>query len=166
MRDYAASRCAILIPMPFDSPIAAVLAQRSTEDLEEMRERAQEVMDSAKGELRYIDDALGRKAKKPQRRVTKKGDTKKRVLDYIAGSAEPVGPAEVRDALNATGAKIGKSTIYNTFRRLVESKEIIRIDEGLYEIAARNGHRAEEIEEPTRLSSGAAPHEGQLLGSS
>jgi hypothetical protein len=153
--------------VPIDSPIAAILAQRPTEELEEMRTKAQSVMDSAKAELGWIEDALGRKAKKQQRRgVAKKGDTKKRVLDYIAGSAEPVGPAEVRDALNATGAKIGKSTIYNTFRRLVESEEILRIGDGLYEIAAQNGHRAEEIEEPTRLSSGTAPHEGQLLGSS
>ncbi len=147
--------------MPFDSPIAAILAQRSKEELEEMREKAQEVMDSAKAELRYIEDALGRKARKPQRRVSKKGDTKKRVLDYIAGSAEPVGPAEVRDALNATGAKIGKSTIYNTFRRLVESKEIVRIDEGLYEIAARNGHRAEEIGNGESLLTTTHSHEGQ-----
>lgn len=128
-----------------------------------MRGKTQEVLDSAKAEMGWIEDALGRKAKKQQRRgIAKKGDTKKRVLDYIAGSAEPVGPAEVRDALNATGAKIGKSTIYNTFRRLVESGEIIRIDEGLYKIAARNGHRAEEIGNGESLLTTTLSHEGQI----
>lgn len=131
-----------------------------------MRDKASEVMEASKAELSWIEDALARKTQKHQRRAARKGDTKKRVLDYLAAAAEPVGPAEVRDALNAAGADIGGSTIYNTFKRLVDAGEIVRVDEGLYKLAARNGHRADEIEEPTRLSSGAAPHEGQMLSSS
>ncbi|HVY97164.1 MAG TPA: hypothetical protein VHA54_09420 [Solirubrobacterales bacterium] len=83
------------------------------------------------------------------------------MLDYIAAAAEPVGPAEVRDALNAAGAEIGGSTIYNTFKRLTDSGEIVRVDEGLYTLAARNGHRAEEIgEDDARLSIVTPPQEG------
>ncbi|HEX7279383.1 MAG TPA: hypothetical protein VF255_07145 [Solirubrobacterales bacterium] len=132
--------------MAIESPITALLAQRSTEELEEMRDKASEVMEAAKAELSWIEDALARKTQKQQRRASRKGDTKKRVLDYIAAAAEPVGPAEVRHALNAAGADIGGSTIYNTFRRLLDDGEIAKVDEGLYTLAARNGDRADEIE--------------------
>jgi hypothetical protein len=131
--------------MPIDSPITALLAQRSVEELEAMRDKASEVMEASKAELSWIEDALARKTQKHQRRTARKGDTKKRVLDYLAAAAEPVGPAEVRDALNAAGADIGGSTIYNTFKRLVDAGEIVRVDEGLYSLPARNGHRADEI---------------------
>lgn len=126
-----------------------------------MRDKASEVMEAAKAELSWIEDALARKTQKQQRRASRKGDTKKRVLDYIGDAAEPVGPAEVRDALNAAGAEIGGSTIYNTFKRLVDAGEIVRVDEGLYTLAARNGDRADEIEENgARLSLATPPHEG------
>ncbi|HEU4392552.1 MAG TPA: hypothetical protein VFR04_02820 [Solirubrobacterales bacterium] len=132
--------------MAIDSPITALLAQRSAEELEAMRDKASEVMETAKAELAWIEDALARKTQKHQRRAARKGDTKKRVLDYLAAATEPVGPAEVRDALNAAGAEIGGSTIYNTFKRLVDAGEIVRVDEGLYTLAPRNGHRDDEIE--------------------
>ena len=126
-----------------------------------MRDKASEVMEAAKAELSWIEDALARKTQKQQRRASRKGDTKKRVLDYISAAAEPVGPAEVRDALNAAGADIGGSTIYNTFRRLLDDGEIVKVDEGLYTLAARNGNRADEIEEDgARLSIATPPHEG------
>jgi Fe2+ or Zn2+ uptake regulation protein len=152
--------------MATDSPITALLAQRSEEELESMRSKASEVMEAAKAELMWIEEAIARKTQRQHRRTSRKGDTKKRILDFIASSPEPVGPAEVRDALGATGPTIGSSTVYNTFKRLHDAGEIVRVEEGLYKVAARNGHRAEEIEAPTRLSSGTAPHEGQLLGSS
>jgi hypothetical protein len=148
--------------MAIESPITALLAQRSAEELEAMRDKASEVKEAAKAELSWIEDALARKTQKHQRRAARKGDTKKRVIDYITAAAEPVGPAEVRDALNAAGAEIGGSTIYNTFKRLADAGEIVRVDDGLYTLAARNGHRAEEIEETERLSSATAPHEGRF----
>jgi len=148
--------------MAIESPITALLAQRSVEELEAMRDKASEVMEAAKAELSWIEDALARKTQKHQRRAARKGDTKKRVLDYIAAATEPVGPAEVRDALNAAGAEIGGSTIYNTFKRLADAGEIVRVDDGLYTLAARNGHRAEEIgESDARLSIATPSHEGQ-----
>ena len=127
-----------------------------------MRDKASEVMEGAKAELSWIEDALARKTQKHQRRASRKGDTKKRVLDYIAAASEPVGPAEVRDGLNAAGAEIVGSTIYNTFKRLTDAGEIVRVEDGLYVLAARNGHRADEIEENgARLSLATPPHEGQ-----
>lgn len=147
------------------SPIVTLLSQRSSEELDAMRSKAEESLSATKAELTWIEKALAtKKPKRRPRRPSKPGDTKKRVLKYIANSVEPVSPAQVRDGLNATGVEVGKSTIYNTFRRLLDDGEIVKVDEGLYRIAARNGNRADEIEEPTRLSSGAAPHEGQLLG--
>jgi hypothetical protein len=109
-----------------------------------------------------IEEALAEKKPKQKRRMTRKGDTKKRVLTFIAESPEPVGPAEVRDALNATGDPVGSSAIYNTFRRLQEAGEVVRVDEGLYELPARNGDRAKEIEETESLSMTTAPHEGNF----
>lgn len=127
-----------------------------------MREKAQTLLDATSAELQWIEKALAtKKPKRARRRVTKRGDTKKRVLDYMASAAEPVGPAQVRDGLNATGAHVGDSAIYNVFRRLTESGEIVRVDEGRYKLAARNGHRANEIGDTERLSIATGPHEGQ-----
>lgn len=144
------------------SPIVALLSQRSSEELDAMRIKAEESLAATKAELTWIERALAtKKPKRRPRRPSKPGDTKKRVLKYIANSAEPVGPAQVRDGLNATGGEVGKSTIYNTFRRLLDDGEIVKVDEGLYRIAARNGHRANGIEEgDARLSLATPPHEG------
>lgn len=148
--------------MAINSPIATLLAQRSVDELENMRAKASETMEAAKAELAWIDEALSRKKPKQKRRMTRKGDTKKRVLDFIASAPEPIGPAEVRDGLNATGEPIGSSAVYNTFKRLHDAGEIERVDNGLYRIAARNGRRANEIGGPEPLSMASATlHEGQ-----
>lgn len=128
-----------------------------------MQAKAREALDTLQAELVWIDRALAsKKPKRRARRTSKRGDTKKRVLDFIAASAEPVGPAQVRDGLNATGEEVGDSAIYNTFKRLREAGEIVRVDDGLYRIAARNGDRAEEIGGTEHLSSATAPHEGHI----
>src|ERR1700750_1702276 len=121
------------------SLIVNVLSQRSSEELEAMRNKAEDSLSAIRSELTLIEKALA--TQKPQRRPrqpTNPGDTKKRVLRYIANSAEPVSPAQVRDGLSATGGEVGKSTIYNTFRRLLDDGEIVKVEEGLYRIAARN----------------------------
>ncbi|HVY78468.1 MAG TPA: hypothetical protein VG898_08190 [Solirubrobacterales bacterium] len=144
------------------SPIVTLLAQRSDEELEAMRAKAEELLTSTQAELDWIERAQA--AKKPQRRTrrgAKRGDTKKRVLDFITSASQPISPSQVRDGLNATGEPIGSSSIYNTFKRLNDSGEIERVEEGLYRIAAQNGHRAEEIEETESLSVATAPHVGQ-----
>lgn len=143
------------------SPIVTLLAQRSDEELESMRTKAQDLLSQTQAELDLIERALASKKPKRARRVTRKGDTKKRVLAFIANSAEPIGPADVRDGLNATGEPIGSSAIYNTFKRLHDAGEIERVGDGLYRIAARNGHRVQEIEETERPSIATALHEGQ-----
>ena len=148
-------------PMAETSPIVTLLSQRSSEELDAMRNKAEESLAATQAELTWIEKALAtKKPKRRPRRPSRPGDTKKRVLKYIANSVEPVSPAQVRDGLNATGAEVGKSTIYNTVRRLLDDGEIVKVDEGLYRIAARNGHRAEEIEETERPLLVTAPHEG------
>lgn len=144
------------------SPIVTLLSQRSSEELDAMRTKAEESLSAVKAELTWIEKALAtKKPKRTPRRPSKPGDTKKRVLKYIKNSVEPVSPAQVRDGINATGGEVGKSTIYNTFRRLLDDGEIVKVDEGLYRIAARNGNRAEEIgENDARLSLATPPHEG------
>jgi hypothetical protein len=149
------------VRMPENSPIVTLLAQRSDEELESMRATAQELLDQTQAELDLIERAQASKQPKRARRTSRRGDTKKRVLDFIAGSAEPVGPAQVRDGLNATGPHVGDSAIYNMFRRLTESGELVRVEDGRYQVAARNGHRAEEIGETERQFSATALHEGQ-----
>jgi hypothetical protein len=149
--------------MTTSSPIATLLKQRPIDELEAMRTKAETAMETAKAELQWIEDALAEKRPKQKRRVTRKGDTKKRVLAFISEAPEPVGPADVRDALNATGEPIGSSAVYNTFKRLHDAGEIERVDSGLYRIAAQsqNGHRANEIGGPEPLSMASTPHEGQ-----
>jgi len=152
----------ILLAMSNSSPIAVLLKQRSVDELEAMRAKAAEAMQGAKAELQMIEDALAEKRPKQKRQRTRRGDTKKRILGFLADAAEPVGPAEVRDALAATGEPVGSSAVYNTFKRLHDAGEIERVDEGLYKLAARNGHRAKEIGGPEPLSmASATPHEGQ-----
>jgi hypothetical protein len=144
------------------SPIVTLLSQRSSEELDAMRSKAEESLSAVKAELTWIEKALAtKKPKRTPRRPSKPGDTKKRVLKYIKNSVEPVSPAQVRDGINATGGEVGKSTIYNTFRRLLDDGEIVKVDEGLYKIAARNGHRAEEIGGSGSLLTATSPHEGQ-----
>lgn len=144
------------------SPIVTLLAQRSEEELEVMREKAQETLATTQAELTWIERALAtKKPKRRPRRTSKRGDTRKRVLEFIESSAEPVGPAQVRDGLNATGADIGDSAIYNMFRRLTALGELERVDEGRYRVAARNGHRADEIGGGESLLTASSPHEGQ-----
>ncbi len=125
-----------------------------------MRERAEQTVHSAEAELLWITRALASKKPKRVRRTAQRGNTKKRVLDFIAASAEPVGPSQVRDGLNATGTTVGDSAIYNTFKRLHDAGEIERVENGLYRLPARNGDRADEIEDTERLSIATGPHEG------
>ncbi len=145
------------------SPIVTLLSQRSSEELDAMRAKAEESLSAVKAELTWIEKALAtKKPKRIPRRPSKPGDTKKRVLKYIKNSVEPVSPAQVRDGINATGGEVGKSTIYNTFRRLLDDGEIVKVEDGLYRIAARNGHRADEIGDGESLLTTTRPHEGQI----
>jgi uncharacterized protein YigA (DUF484 family) len=125
------------------SPIRSLLAQRSTDELDAMRDQTQRRLDQTQAELDLIEEVLADKKPKRAPRASR-GDTKRRILNFIANSSEPVGPAQVRDELNETGPEIGSSAIYNMIRRLHLAGDLEKVGDGLYQLAARNGDRAEQ----------------------
>jgi hypothetical protein len=140
---WAGRGCAITLRVP--SLIVSLLAERPTEELEALRDKARLEQARVEVELQQFQEALALKMRRAPRpaqrdgRPARPGATQKRILDAVTGSDRPVSPAEIIAEMESHGTTPSKGSIHNTIGRLVKNGLLVRLGEGQYQLASRNG---------------------------
>ncbi len=151
------------------SLVVKLLSERSSAELESLRESLRTEHARVGVELEQVEAAIAlqQRASKAQRfgtgRRAKAGSTRERILKIVGASAEPVGPAYIRDTMAAQGGKAPKGgTIYSTVQRLAREGTLLKIADGQYTLPAHNGTDAGPTENgaSARQSSAVAAPEG------
>jgi hypothetical protein len=168
---HALGPCAITPRMA--SLIVTLLAERPTEELEALRDKARAERARVDVELQQFEEALALKARRSPRptsrtpgRSARPGATQKRIIDAVASFERAVSPAEIIAEMESHGATPSKGSIHNTIGRLVKNGVLTRLGEGQYQLASRNGSSAESRPGPTEneatepLSTATGPQEG------
>lgn len=145
------------------------LAQRPPTELATDREKKQADLARLTVELEQIDAAMALQARagKPQRARSgrKQGNSRKRVLDIVGASDEPVSPAQIKHAMAEQGKTLSGGGLYQLIKRLVEDGELHKIANGAYTLPASNGsdptHRPTENGASVPQSPVAAASEGR-----
>lgn len=153
------------------SPIVSLLSGRPQDELEALKKKMQterqKLADEAarlEVELQQVEDALARQARRQSSsKAASAGSTPvwQLVLDFLRQHQGPATPADVNAALRAQGYKGSDSAIYNSFKRLVDMHEILRMGDGIYEAPtpqpSDNGAVKEQPAEATNLGPGGQP---------
>ena len=138
--------------------VVSLLAQRPEHELREIHQKAHAEVERLKLEIELIEQAIAkqaqqaaRRAPRPsRRRASASGGTRERVLNAVgAGNGDTVSPAQIIAALRSDGSSVTAGAIRNMIRRLVDEGEVVRIREGVYKLASRNGSSAESNAGPT-----------------
>jgi hypothetical protein len=141
------------------SLIATLLAERPTEELEALRDRAHAERARVDVELQQFEEALALKARRAPRStgqrsgVARPGVTQKRILAAVRRFDGPVSPAQIIAEMESRGSTPSKGSIHNTIGRLVKNGLLTRLGEGQYQLASRNGSSAESDAGPTENES-------------
>jgi hypothetical protein len=151
------------------SLIVTLLAERPTEELEALRQKAHAERARVEVELQQFEEALALKARRGPRQTrttaAKPGGTRKRVLDAVASSPDPISPAQVIAKLREAGSSPSGGAIHNMLARLIEAGDVAKVADGQYTLASRNG-TSNDAEGPSRngttepLSTVTGPQEG------
>jgi hypothetical protein len=142
------------------------LAKLSPAELESTREKARTDLARLTVEVEQIDAALALQARasRPHRSRSgrKQGNTRKRVLDIVGSSAEPMSPAQIKQIMTEQGKALSGGGLYTLIRRLVDEGEVTKVANGQYTIAAPNGTDPGPSENgaSARLSTAVAASEG------
>jgi hypothetical protein len=126
------------------SLVVKLLSERSTVELEGLRDSLRTEHARVTVELEQVEAAIAQqqRASKAQRfgpRRGKTGGTRERILKIVGESAEPVGPAYIRDQMAAQGKAPKGGTIYSTVQRLARDGVLLKIADGKYTLPAQNG---------------------------
>lgn len=129
------------------SLVVTLLAERPEDELRDLRKKAQMELARVQVEVEQIDEALARKrrgsgARQGRRpRGTRSGNTVKLVENVFRSQPETeMSPSEVMGRLEDLGTPPSStSAVYNAVRRLQERGTIMKVDDGLYRLASRNG---------------------------
>jgi hypothetical protein len=156
------------------SLIVTLLAERPTEELEALREKAYSERARVNVELQQFDEALAFKARRSPPRSTSRsnarparpGATQKRILAAVTKVDGPVSPAQIIAEMQSHGATPSAGSIHNTIGRLVKNGLLTKLGAGQYQLASRNGSSAESNAGPTEnettepLLTATGPQEG------
>jgi hypothetical protein len=137
--------------------VVSLLAQRPAHELQESRDKARAEVARLTVEIEQIDQALAKQGQRQSRRSGPRGrrkgvsgGTRERVLDAVRSAPEDtITPAQIIAAVREGGAIVGAPAIRNMIRRLMDDDEIVRIREGVYKLASRNGSSVESNSGPT-----------------
>jgi Ferric uptake regulator family len=134
------------------SLIVDLLAERPERDLRELREQAVAVRQRVSVEIEQIDEALAKQGRKRPSRAARPspspspsrpspapaGATRQRILRIIRDEGQ-TSPAEIVALSKQQGKPLGKSSVYNMLKALTDTGVIVRVSEGVYELASANG---------------------------
>lgn len=120
-----------------ENSIISVLAQLPREELEKLRTRAETDYRRIGVELEQLDAALAQQARRDGRGLGRGpgGETRQLVLKAVASFSEPSTPAQVVDAVKASGALVSKGAVRNMVQRLTKEGDLERVADGLYRLA-------------------------------
>jgi hypothetical protein len=99
--------------------VVDLLAEQPEEALRAMRERAAVELARLSVEVRQIDEAIAKKARKSRASGSKRL-TREQVLDAVIRADRPVTAAEVYELLSAEGVATTPNSVRNHLLRLVE----------------------------------------------
>ncbi len=144
------------------SPVAAHLATLPEPDLHKMLSKLEGEQARITVEVEQINDALAWKRRRTAVQTTARsahrrarpGGTQKRILAAVASSDEPVSPAQVIAAMEASGSTPSRGSIHNTIGRLVKNGLLTRLGEGQYQLASRDDSESEPSAGPSENGSG------------
>jgi hypothetical protein len=130
--------------------IVQLLSERSTAELEGMRERLRADLNRTTVELEQVEAAIrlqNRPARNSQRSGARRGkaSTRQRVLAVVGASDMPIGPAAIKRAMEAEGGFVPSGgSLYSTVKRMTEQGQLRKVADGEYTLPARaasaNGH--------------------------
>lgn len=140
------------------SLVVTLLAERSPAELAGLRDKMQTELNRLSVELEQVEAALVLQARtaKPQpvgggRRVGSSA-IRKRVLEIVGASPEPISPAEIRSALaEQGGAQPAANSIYSIVKRLSAQGALRKVADGQYTLPTPNGNA---VHGPTENGSG------------
>lgn len=131
------------------SLIVELLAERPEGDLRDLRARYIAQRQRVDVEIEQIDEALTKQAKRRGGKAASARQNGSRPVgstrELILGALREKGrssPAELRAGFEQEGRSA--KSIYNMLRTLTLEGEVVRVADGLYELASDNGSRAGE----------------------
>jgi hypothetical protein len=141
------------------SLIVELLAERPESDLRDLRARYIAQRQRVDVEIEQIDEALTKQAKRRGGKASARQNGSRPVgstRELILGALREKGrssPAELRAGFEQEGRSA--KSIYNMLRTLTLEGEVVRVADGLYELASDNGSRAgEPSSDATSVGSG------------
>lgn len=116
--------------------IVKLLAAQPEDELRALLTRAHEEQQRISVEIDQIQEALEQKNPTRTRPRRGEGGTRQRVLEAVTEAPRAITPAEIITILEAEGPTPSGGAIYNQLGRLLKDGEIVKVGDGLYELAS------------------------------
>lgn len=120
------------------SSIVDLLAQRSEQELQQLREQAVAQQERLQVEIVQLDEALAKqnrkRASRPSSRGATGGTTRERVLRAIS-KLETASPSDIVVHSAKEGRPLPKGSVYNMLRTLLDKGDIERVSDGVYALS-------------------------------
>jgi len=150
----------VIPSLAMPSSIVTFLAQQPEAELREMQSKLEAERARVEVELEQVAEALSRQSRRtggraPQRggrTPARSGATQKRILAAVGRASHPVSPAQVIAEMEREGVTPSRGSIHNTIGRLYRNGQLVKVADGLYQLASRNG--ADSVER-------AGPHKNE-----
>lgn len=130
------------------SLIVELLAERPEADLKRLRDRYIAQKRRIDVEIEQVDEALAKQSRRRGSRTAARangsyapGSTRELVLKALRERGAST-PAEIRAGFEQEGRSA--KSVYNMLKTLMDKGEIVRVDDGVYELASDNGSHAGE----------------------